>query len=262
MTNKRIRLIYGTVSGAAIGIAGLLIIAAAIRIYRGDFAVDGQLYSPAAVAAAFQPISLAVYIALALLIGGFILNMIFPGEPKKLPVEKQYKTILENLQKKFCPDACESSLRQQIQAQQKKRTVLKILSLAILGISGIVFFCYGLNIGNFPLSDATGSMIKAMWFFIPCLLVPFGFAVFSHYAQKRSTMQEIALLKEAISQGATGTLKPAEKTQNATGNALKIAKCIILCLAVGMMIYGIVFGGTKDVLTKAINLCTECVGLG
>ena len=262
MTNKRIRLIYGTVSGAAIGIAGLLMIAAAFRIYRGDFAVDGQLYSPAAVAAAFQPIAVAVYIALALVIGGLILNMIFPSEKKKLPAEKQYRTILENLQKKYAPEACESSLRQQIEAQQKKRKTFKILSFAILGISGIVFLCYGLNSSHFPLSDATGSMIKAMWFFIPCLLVPFGFAVFSHYVQKRSITAEITLLKQAISQGAISAAPAAEPAKKVAGISLKTVQCVILCLALIMMVYGIIFGGTKDVLTKAINLCTECVGLG
>ncbi|MBQ8580085.1 MAG: thioredoxin [Oscillospiraceae bacterium] len=29
-----------------------------------------------------------------------------------------------------------------------------------------------------------------------------------------------------------------------------------------MIAYGAAAGGTADVLTKAVNICTECVGLG
>ena len=37
---------------------------------------------------------------------------------------------------------------------------------------------------------------------------------------------------------------------------------MILAVAVSILIYGYMNGGTADVLTKAINICTECVGLG
>ncbi|MBQ9859332.1 MAG: thioredoxin [Clostridia bacterium] len=35
-------------------------------------------------------------------------------------------------------------------------------------------------------------------------------------------------------------------------------------LAVGLflLIYGFATGGIADVLTKAVNICTECIGLG
>ena len=36
----------------------------------------------------------------------------------------------------------------------------------------------------------------------------------------------------------------------------------LVCLAVAVLVYGFCTGGTADVLTKAKNICTECVGLG
>ena len=36
----------------------------------------------------------------------------------------------------------------------------------------------------------------------------------------------------------------------------------ILAAAVLLLIWGFVSGGAADVLTKAINICTECIGLG
>ena len=40
------------------------------------------------------------------------------------------------------------------------------------------------------------------------------------------------------------------------------ARVILLLLAVLLIILGTVNGSLKDVLLKAINICTECVGLG
>ncbi len=39
-------------------------------------------------------------------------------------------------------------------------------------------------------------------------------------------------------------------------------KAILVCLAAVLILFGFFTGGTADVLTKAVNICTECVGLG
>lgn len=36
----------------------------------------------------------------------------------------------------------------------------------------------------------------------------------------------------------------------------------LLCIGIGIFAYGFFAGGTADVMTKAVNICTECVGLG
>ena len=36
----------------------------------------------------------------------------------------------------------------------------------------------------------------------------------------------------------------------------------LLSVGIFLLVYGFMTGGTADVLTKAINICTECVGLG
>ncbi|MBQ2981771.1 MAG: thioredoxin [Lachnospiraceae bacterium] len=35
-----------------------------------------------------------------------------------------------------------------------------------------------------------------------------------------------------------------------------------IIIGIGILIYGFATGGTRDVLTKAVNICTECIGLG
>ena len=41
-----------------------------------------------------------------------------------------------------------------------------------------------------------------------------------------------------------------------------IYKCIGILVALGMLLYGLFSGGAADVLTKAVNICSECIGLG
>ena len=46
------------------------------------------------------------------------------------------------------------------------------------------------------------------------------------------------------------------------GKAVIAVRCVVLVLAVTFIILGINNGSAKAVLSKAITICTECVGLG
>ena len=62
------------------------------------------------------------------------------------------------------------------------------------------------------------------------------------------------LLKNA---GATPSRSPAAPKKD-----LSWVRGVILGVAIVCVVLGFCTGGTQDVLTKAVNICTECVGLG
>lgn len=256
MTKKRIHKIYGIALGAMLIVAGICLIAACVGIYlSGD-----KPFSPASVAVAFSGIAIPVYLCLALIVGGFILDGFFAEKANRLPPEKQYGVILSRLHEKLDTDRCDPQLQAQIIRQQKNRRLHKCIGAVLLLAGSVVFLCYGLNGANFDQQDITGSMVKAMHLFIPCLAVPFLYAVFSAYYQRRSIQKEIALVKEAIAAAPAekkAAVQPKDRSKLFLG--LRLA---VLGLAVAVMLYGFFSGGTNDVLTKAINICTECVGLG
>lgn len=37
---------------------------------------------------------------------------------------------------------------------------------------------------------------------------------------------------------------------------------ILILLAIALIAIGVLNGGARDVLVKAVNICTECIGLG
>ena len=44
--------------------------------------------------------------------------------------------------------------------------------------------------------------------------------------------------------------------------SVKTMRLILLIIAVLLIAVGAANGGARDVLVKAINICTECIGLG
>lgn len=256
MNNNRIHRIYGIILSISAIIAGICLTAACVGIYNsGD-----RPFSPEAVAGAFSGIAIPVYLCLALILGGWILDGFFPAQKKKAPPEKQYAAILSRLHGKADLSLCAPELKTGIEKQQKSRRLHQAISFAVLGICSIIFLCYGANGQNFDKTDITGSMIRAMYWFIPCLLVPFGYGIFTAYYCRSSIQKETALVKQAIAAGAQSAgicIAPAAKS-----DPLSVLRWALLAVAIGIMIYGFIAGGTVDVLTKAVNICTECVGLG
>lgn len=251
---RRIRLVYGIVLSAAAVVAGICLMAACISIYQSG---GEQIYTVQKVTDAFAGIAVPVYLCLALVIGGFILDFALPYQKKKAKPEKNYAATLNRLMEKRDLESCEPELQQKILAQQKLRKQDVIISYVVLIIASIGFLFYGANPANFHQSQINASMAKAVLILFCCLAVPFGCALGAACRAKKSLQKEIELVKQIP----TGEKKPAEPVQKAI-NGVLIARCVLVCLGVVLLVYGFFAGGTADVLTKAMNICTECVGLG
>ena len=244
---NRILLIYNILLCTAIVIAGISLIAGCLSIYY-----SGNGYSRELVAQTFSKICVPVYICLGLVVGSFIINAIIPSSNKEKPA-KHYNQMLLNLKKTHNVD-----LNSEYTKIEKKKRFIVYIHLAIIFACGILFLIYALDSNHFHQSDINSSMINAMWRLIPCLVIPFAFAVFKYYYNLFLTKKQIEILK-ALPKNETAT----ETTKNKSNDKkILITKIVIATVAVGVLIFGAVTGGFSDVLTKAVNICTECIGLG
>lgn len=258
MTKKRIHLAYGILVSAAAVIAGICLIVACVGIYRsGD-----HPFTRDSIAAAWGAIAVPVYVLLALVIGGWILNLFFPTEKAKLQVEKQHGIILEKLHKKLAPELCSPELSQAIRKEQNSRNTHKMIAGCILLGCSIAFLRYSTNMQYFTTEDINGSVVRAVLFFFLCLIIPFGYGVFTAYWNRRSIQKEIELVKQAIAAGAIASADASPAPVKNREAGINIAKYGILAVSIGILVYGFIAGGTADVLAKAAAICTECVGLG
>lgn len=250
MTNKRIHQIYSILLSIVLIVSGICLIAACISIYQ----LGNDPYTPETVANAFAGITWAIYPCLLLIFGGFILDIFFPAPKAKGAAQKQYDGILKKLYEKTDPGNDPAICK-----EQRTRRLHKCIAAGLFAAGSMVFLLYGTNASNFDSSDITGSVIRAMYWLLPCMAIPFLYAVFTAFYCKASMRREIELVKQHI---ATGAAAPISTQKKPVMNPFAKLRWVLLAVAVVFLVYGFIAGGTEDVLTKAVNICTECVGLG
>lgn len=256
MNEKRIRLIYGILLSAVLVAAAVCLIAGCLNIYYS--AGEEQTYTPEKVADAFAPIAVVVYLAIALTLAGFLLHFILPAQKLRVKMGKNETLILKRLHEKQDYSRCgDAKIRCAIEKEQRSRKRDLVIGSGLLVLGSLVFLWYSLNPERYASDDITGIMVNAMWVLLPCMAVPFGFAVWSVFRAKRSTRQEIKLMRLVAAPRTETGEKPVK-----SASFVKTLRIVLLCVAVGFIVGGFFFDGWKDVLTKAVNICTECVGLG
>ena len=249
-----IRRIYHILLTAALVAAGGCLIWGCLNVYHSG---GDQIYTLEKITSAFRAVAVPVYLALALVIGAFILELILPAQKKRKP-EKDQALILKTLQSRANLDDCgDRKLRKSILRQRKLRKQLKIIGLSLLAASSLVFLVYALDGSNYHKSDFNGSMAKAAMVWAICLAVPFAFSVFAAYASRALVKQEIGLLKLV----ALGP-KPPRNYKEENKKVMVIVRAGIITAAAALILVGALGGGWQDVLAKAAAICTECVGLG
>ena len=258
---KYIHRIYGIALSAVTVIVGARFIIACYGIYTAGKAAGGQIYSRAAVAEAFAPMAISVYLCLALVIGGFILHLALPLERKKAAPDKNRQLILQRLHSKTDLSQCPDQLRKDIAGKRMARRIHKIVSAALLGIFSLIFLVYACFPGRWPeVGQVTGAMVTAVIVLFACLLIPTGYTIFTAYFCRRSMDKEIELLKQASKLSPAPAAETPVRKSRAT--VLVIVRCAVAVVAIAFILYGFFSGGVADVIAKAAAICTECVGLG
>jgi len=257
MPEKRkqyIHLLYGIALSAMLAVSAILLMVACVGICRSG----EQPFSPESVAAAFSPIAIPVLCTAALVIIGFVLDLFLPKTDKKTAVPTQYSMTLKRMRKRADLGQADADTLRRISAQQQTRKLHKLISAGLLVAGSIVFLCYALQKDAFHPTQINDSVIRAMAVLLPCMAVPFGYAIFAAFHARVSIKKEIELLKQLPTRPAASDEEASQRERNTIASA----RSLLLCIGAAALIYGLLSGGTADVLTKAINICTECVGLG
>ncbi|MBQ2940010.1 MAG: hypothetical protein IJE00_06535 [Clostridia bacterium] len=245
---KTLRLVYQLLVTVALIGAGLCLIVACVGIYQsGD-----RPFSREAVAAAVGGIAVPVYAALALVVLGFVLAWVLPQKETADKPDLSLPT-LRWLQQRADLSGGDAA---GITRLRNRRRLNTTITAALLAVGAVIFLVYACNFDHFHRSEINSSMIKAMWILLPCVGVPFAYGVFAAYDSRACVTKEIALLRQCPQ-----TAAPAEgSAENVAW--LTAARIAILLIAVLLLVIGLLGDGFKDVLTKAVNICTECIGLG
>ena len=182
---------------------------------------------------------------LALLMAGCV--MVSGGAHKGSPAMEPDNRL--RLMKKKCMDLPEGACKEE-----------KLRKKIGYGTAGVVIVCavpglmYLLNRDHFTSWDLETVMGQMLVHTLPGIIAGFAAVIAASFICRRSMEREIGLLKEVSGDKATEiAAKPSRVSYGKIG---------LYVLAVILIVLGINNGGMRDVLIKAINICTECIGLG
>ena len=231
--------------------AGICLMAACVGIYRsGD-----KPFTRESVAAAFGPIAIPVFLCLGLILAAAVYELLLPC-PQEKKTARQTRMLLNRQQQRTDLNLCPEELRSQVLSLRADRKLYDRIGWAVLAISAVLFLSYGMNGDNFHSTRINESMIRAMYWLLPCSAVPFAWGCFAAAKNAASMRAELELLKTAPRESRIAPPRPKFSRMTL------YLRAAILVIAVICLVGGFFAGGTADVLTKAVNICTECVGLG
>ena len=252
---QRIHYIYSIFLSVSIIIAGLCLMAACLLILRSD-----SPFSRETVAATFLQIAFPVYLCIASVIGSIVLQIAFPDMRKKDMPQKQYPMLLRRLRSAYDFENADTVLLQAVRSERRIRRIYRILRIVFFAIGAAVFLLYACDPTHYHSVNINASIMQAMIIMIPCFGIPFAYSIYSEFLCTKSMRREYHAITQAISDGCAKS-NNREQTKNESYK-LWICRTIFLLVGICIMLYGMWAGGTMDVLTKAINICTECIGLG
>ena len=244
-----IQSIYRILVSVFLIVTGVCLIVGCLMIYR----FGAGSYSREAVAEVFSVLALPICISPVLAILGFVWECITPYADKKKANKPDTAFLLARMYSK--KDT--SALGADILAEQKKRKMHLILLTAVLSVASLVCLVYACNGSNFDRAEINQSMIRAMYVLVPCFVISFACGVFVLCSREKSLRRELELAKQLPN--AERETKIDATVADKYVFALRLTLLAVALLLLGI---GVVLGGEADVLTKAINICTECIGLG
>lgn len=252
--NKKAHLLYGCAVSVIVVVLGIVLILSALDIYQAD--PTGAPYSPATISAHFHNISILVYCALVLIAGGVLLDVFAPVKAERPKPIRDQRAIMRKAAAKSGMPSVEEQKR-----IDKERLIRTCITAGCVGLfTGLMVYplIYVIFFHDYAAANPNAEVIKStLIVFIPAIV---GFALWHVGAilVSKSYQRQTDLYKSIKNT----EQKPDIVEKTASKVPVCILRCSILAIAVIFIVMGILNGSAYDVLTKAVAICTECIGLG
>ena len=263
-TARRVRLYYGIFLSVFTVVTGLLFIVQAALIYYAD---NTPPYSPEIVASRLSAIAVPVWIWVAAVIIGFVLGFIFRAPARRLTHKRTPRETLVKLCRRI-PVGEEENLAEKgkrLQRAEEIRLAAWAFCFCLCLASAIVSAVYLFNHAHFAGQNLNAEILAMLRHVLPWVGAGFAaciaFVVIENIAAKR----ELPYVKKLVAGGGMRGALPLR----ANGYALAVPAWVLPAVRIALAVLGVTFilvgifnGSALDVFVKAVNICTECIGLG
>lgn len=255
---RKLHLIYGIVLSAIIIVTGICFIVSCIDIYRSGM----RPFTYESINSHFMAIIVPVILCIVGIIGGMAVSF-FPLEKPKIKGIIDTGTTLKKMSRKIDLSKCDEEAQTKIKKERKLRLYSSIFCIDAIVVSLIIALIYTLNKNNFPANDINAEMINAMLFVIPCAIVSLASIFANVLVCGASYIRELDMIKASFKTAKKDDISGQWSVVSGQNEKILLgARLSLLVIAIVFIVVGIFNGGMADVLQKAINICTECIGLG
>lgn len=274
MTEKRknlIRVCFDVFLSVLTIVCGILLIVQAQRIYHS---ADSSPYSYEKVSLYLSEIAWVLYIWIAAVIVGGILNAVIPPTPSRIRATIYSTKLSERLLLRLPSD----SKNAYIERTELIKKISWIIAAVVGVLSAIMVAITVFDHSNYsPLGDGfnpTADMLAMLPRILPWIGASFLIAVAATIYCEIASAHEVKEIKKLLA-ASKGGVKPVEKEKKSflrmpaifkdekfSKYALLATRIALIVVSIVLIIVGAFNGGLHDLLEKAINICTECIGLG
>ncbi len=237
-----------------------LLSVSAVTIYREGAARKAEqplepIYTREIAAQKAAPIAPLFFVSIGLLAGGLVLG-IRDENADKAAVDSELRRNLIAARVVNPSDAMRRARGRQ------RRWLLTGWGLFTLCMLPILF--YIVNPAHFPQEDLEGMFFGLISVVIPWTAAGLGALAVCFRIREKCILREIEAaqerLKEEKEEKEAGVRPETKEAPLPKG--IGALQTVLIVIAIGLIIAGVFNGSARDVLYKAINICTECVGLG
>ena len=251
------RKLFLALPGAVCVALAALLAAGAVGICREGLARKAEhplesVYTPQIVAEKLAPLAPLFLAGVALLIAGLALGV--RDERAERPAEDA----------ELRRDLLAERVARPSGAMLRERRSQRRLRLAGWGAFALCMarvLAYLLNPAHFPEDDPEGMFTGLMQVLLPWTAAGLGALAAASILREKSALREAraaqARLREERAEGVAAQPKPVDPPKRMGG-----LQALLIVAAVALIVAGALNGSARDVLYKAIAICSECVGLG
>ena len=229
----------------------------AIGIWREGSARKAEhpmesVYTPEAVAEKLAPIAPLLVAGLGLLAAGLVLGVNGEGADKPVRDAELNRDLLASR----VVQPSEAML-----AERRKQRRLVWIGWGLFALCMVPILVYLLNPVHFPEADLEMMFFALMRVLLPWTAVGLGALAVTSVLREKSVLRETQAVKERLEMERAAGIATEPKSADPPGRTAML-QAVIIVAAVILILAGVFNGSARDVLYKAITICTECVGLG
>lgn len=243
---------------AAVCIALVVLLSlSAISIYREGSARKAEhpmesVYTPGEVAGKFAPIAPLLFAGLGLLVAGLVLGAKDENADKPVTDAELNRDLVI---------ARVAQPSEAMLTEQRAQRRLAWIGWAVFALCMVPILIYIMNPAHFPEADLEGMFFSLLRVFLPWTAVGLGALAVTSILREKSVLRQTEAAQAQLKAEKAAGIVAAPQSADMPKKTI-LPQTIIIVAAVILIIAGVFNGSARDVLYKAITICTECVGLG